>query len=70
VTSINLGRPLVQSDPNSKIAQEIRRVARTIATGQIAVHEEAPARRTMWNSFFKRESTPNQFELQTSMEKI
>ena len=66
VTSINLGRPLVQSDPNSKIAQEIRRVARTIATGQIAVHEEPEPRRTLWNSFFKREPNPNQFELQVS----
>lgn len=70
VTSINLGRPLVQSDPNSRIAQEIRRVARTIATGQIAVHEEAQPRRTLWSSFFKREAAPKQFELQTSMEKV
>jgi len=66
VTSINLGRPLVQSDPNSKIAQEIRRIARTIATGQITVHEEPQPRRTLWNSLFKREPNPNQFELQIS----
>lgn len=65
VTSINLGRPLVQSDPNSKIAQEIRRVARTIANGQITVHDEIQPRRTLWSSFFKREPAPNQFELQT-----
>jgi pilus assembly protein CpaE len=70
VTSINLGRPLVQSDPNSKIAQEIRRIARTIATGDIGMHEEPQPRRSLWTSLFKRESTPNQFELQTSMEKI
>ena len=66
VTSINLGRPLVQSEPNSRIAQEIKRVARTIATGQIAVHEEPEPRRKLWNSFFKREPNPNQFELQVS----
>lgn len=70
VTSINLGRPLVQSDPNSKIAQEIRRVARTVTTGQIAVHEETQPRRTLWRSFFKREQAPNQFELQASMEEV
>ena len=70
VTSINLGRPLVMSDPNSKIAQEIRRVARTIATGEIGVHEEPQPRRSLWNSLFKREPAPNQFELQTSMEKV
>jgi pilus assembly protein CpaE len=63
VTSINLGRPLVLSDPNCKIAQEIKRVARTIATGQIALHEEPQPRRTLWNSFFKRGPAPNQFEL-------
>lgn len=68
VTSINLGRPLVQSDPNSKIAQEIRRVARTIATGDIGVHEETQPRKTLWSSLFKREPSANQFELQTSIE--
>jgi pilus assembly protein CpaE len=66
VTSINLGRPLVLSEPNSKIAQEIRRIARIIATGEIGVHEEPQPRRSIWNSFFKREPAPQQFELQTS----
>jgi pilus assembly protein CpaE len=66
VTSINLGRPLVQSDPNSKIAQEIRRVARTIATGEIGVREEPAPRRTLWSSLFKREGAPEQFELPTN----
>ena len=70
VTSINLGQPLVQSEPNSKIAQEIRRVARTIATGEISMQEEHEPRRRLWSSLFKREPAPNQFELQTSMEKI
>lgn len=66
VTSINLGQPLVQSEPNCKIAQEIRRIARIIATGQIAIHEETQPRRTRWNSLFKREAGSNQFELQVS----
>ncbi|MFN2515309.1 MAG: AAA family ATPase [Pyrinomonadaceae bacterium] len=70
VTSINLGRPLVQSEPNSKIALEIRRIARTIATTAVSTEEEPKARRALWNSFFKRESAQNQFELQTSLEKI
>ena len=63
VTSINLGQPLVQSEPNSKIAQEIRRVARILATGEIAMHEEPQPRKTLWNSLFKRAPAPNQFEL-------
>ncbi len=66
VTSINLGQPLVQSDPNCKIAQEIRRVAKTIADGAVIVSEEPQPRRTRWNSFFKREQRQNQFELQVS----
>lgn len=70
VTSINLGRPLVQSEPNSKIALEIKRIAHTIANGAVAVQEEPKPRRALWNSFFKRQPAQNQFELQTSMEKI
>jgi pilus assembly protein CpaE len=70
VTSINLGRPLVQSDPNSKIALEIKRIAQTIATGAPALAEEPKPRRALWNSFFKRGPAHPQFELQTSMEKI
>src|SRR6266850_4062883 len=67
VTSINLGQPLVLSEPHSKIAQEIRRVAQTIATG-LVVQEEPKPRRAFWNSFFKRNAAQKQFELQTSME--
>src|SRR6266542_3219694 len=66
VTSINLGQPLVQSDPNCKIAQEIRRVARTITTDLVNVQEEPQPRRTGWNSFFKRQQPQNQLELQVS----
>ena len=66
VTSINLGQPLVLSEPNCKIAQEIRRVAKTIADGAVIVSEEPQPRRTRWNSFFKREQRQNQFELQVS----
>jgi len=69
VTSINLGRPLVQSEPNSKIALEIKRIAQTIATGLVAQEEPKP-RRAFWNSFFKRNTAQKQFELQTSMEEI
>lgn len=70
VTSINLGRPLVQSEPNSKIALEIRRITQTIATGATALADEPKPRRALWNSFFKRGPAQPQFELQTSMEKI
>lgn len=66
VTSINLGQPLVQSEPNSKIAQEIGRVARTIAAGAVGAPEEPQPKRMSWTSFFKRERPQNQLELQVT----
>ena len=66
VTSINLGQPVVLSQANSKIAQEIRRVARTIGKGAVSVPEPPPTRRTIWNSVFKREQSRNQLKLQVS----
>ncbi len=66
VTSINLGQPLVLSEPNSKVAQEIRRVARAITTGAVSVMEEPQPRRNVWNSLFKRQTPQNQLELQVS----
>lgn len=66
VTSINLGQPLVQSEPNSKIAQEIRRVATTITSGAVSVMAEAQPRRSVWNNLFKRQQPQNKLELQVS----
>ena len=64
VTSINLGQPLVLSEPNSKVAQEVRRVARALTTGAVAVMEEPQPRRSVWNNLFKRQPSPNQLQLQ------
>jgi pilus assembly protein CpaE len=69
VTSINLGQPLVQSDPNCKIALEIKRIASTLTSGAVRVEEHSQPRRNLWDSLFKREANRNQFKLQTSMEK-
>ena len=69
VESINLGRPLVQSETNSKIAQEIKRIALTIACGKVTVEETKP-RRAFWGSFFRREPVQPQFDFQTTMEKV
>ncbi|MGH9969441.1 MAG: AAA family ATPase [Pyrinomonadaceae bacterium] len=71
VTSINLGQPLVQSDPHCKIALEIKRIARTIASGVVPIEEAVVRpRRTLWNSIFKREDSDNQMGFQASLEKI
>jgi pilus assembly protein CpaE len=59
VSSINLGRPLVQSDSSSKIAQEIKRIARTIAGGKV-IEEEVTPRRPFWSSLLRREPAVTQ----------
>jgi len=66
VTSINLGQPLVQSEPNSKIAQEIRRIARTLATGGVEVQAETKPRRTLWSSIFHKETPQASLGFQVS----
>lgn len=69
VTSINLGSPLVQSEADSKISQEIKRIAETI-TGGMITREDPKPRRALWTSFFKKQGATPQFEFQTSMEKV
>lgn len=69
VTSINLGQPLVLSEPNSKISLEIKRVARIIADGTVPVQDVVSPRRSLWSSLFKRETPANQLDLQV-MEKV
>ena len=69
VTSINLGQPLILSDPNSKISLEIKRVAKLIADGTVPVADIVSPRRSLWSSLFKRETPQNEFGLQV-MEKV
>lgn len=69
VSSINLGTPLVQSEPNSKIALEIRRIAQTLGSG-VSEIEEAKPRKAFWNSFLKRQSPQNPMGFSTSLEKV
>jgi pilus assembly protein CpaE len=57
VTSINLGQPLVRSDASCKISQEIKRIARTIATAAVQVEEDETPKRTFWKSLFKRDAS-------------
>ena len=54
VSSINLGTPLVQSEPTSKIALEIRRIAEQISVGVAPINNAKP-RRAFWNSFLKKQ---------------
>jgi pilus assembly protein CpaE len=69
VNSINLGTPLVLSEPNSKIAQEIKRIALKVNEGAAILTDEEPKpRKSLWNSFLKRGSTRNSLNL-SSLEK-
>lgn len=54
VSSINLGTPLVQAEPGSKIAAEIRRIAQEISLG-VAPLNEAKPRGAFWKSFLKKQ---------------
>lgn len=69
VNSINLGTPLVQAEPSSKIASEIRRIAEKISVGVAEINDAKP-RKAFWNSFLKKQPAKTQFKLQTSMEKV
>jgi pilus assembly protein CpaE len=53
VNSINLGQPLVESDPASRIATEIRQIAAGI-TGAAAPSNVNESRRSVWQTIFGR----------------
>lgn len=52
VNSVNLGTPLVESNSSSKIALEVKRVARMLSAGTSAPAASKPQR--PWNFFIKR----------------
>ncbi len=53
VNSINLGQPLVESEPSSRIANEIRQIAAAV-TGTAAPANASESRRSVWQSIFGR----------------
>ena len=69
VGSINLGTPLVQAEPTSKIALEIRRIAQQMSLG-VAPIDESKQRRPFWASLLKKQQVQPNFKLQTQMEKV
>jgi pilus assembly protein CpaE len=61
--SINLGRPLVHSEPSSKIALEIKRIAGLINQNS---HTPSPQpRKGLFRSVFGRNNSPPAIELST-----
>jgi pilus assembly protein CpaE len=59
VTSINLGQPLVLSEPSSKIAVEIKRIVAAIIGQPVQAAAAQPQRRKVWGGLFKRSSHSN-----------
>ncbi len=72
VTSINLGQPLVQSEPTSKIAIEIKRIMGVILGQAAPVAEEQPQRRKIWSGLFKRNTSGAQqnLDMQATLGKV
>ena len=70
VTSINLGQPLVQSEPSSKIAVEVKRITTTITGASVAGADEQPQRRKIWSGLFKRSSPQQSLDLHATVGKI
>jgi pilus assembly protein CpaE len=71
VTSINLGQPLVQSEPTSKIAIEIKRIMAIILGQSAQVAEEQTQRRKIWSGLFKRSGGGQQnVELRATLGKV
>jgi pilus assembly protein CpaE len=75
VNSINLGQPLVHSEPNSKIAVEIKKITAALTGNQTALTEQPAPRRKLFGSFLRRDRTttpapPPPLELKATMEKV
>jgi pilus assembly protein CpaE len=60
MNSINLGRPLVQSDPGSKITLEIKRIAALVENHNNAV---SPPRKRLLGTMFGRQRSTGSLEL-------
>ena len=69
VGSINLGTPLVQAEPTSKIALEIRRIAEQISMG-VAPIDHSKQKRPFWAGLLKKQAAQPNFKLQPSVEKV
>ena len=66
--SINLGRPHVHTDPGSRIALEIKRIASALFTDNTNSAFAQPRKRSLRN-FFNRQTSPTSLELAANMSK-
>jgi len=71
VTSINLGQPLVQSEPSSKITLEIKRIASIIIGKSAPVTVERRQRKKIWSGLFKRDNgVPQNLDIHATLGKV
>ncbi len=72
VTSINLGQPLVQSEPTSKIAIEIKRIVALLMGASAEIVEAQPQRKKIWGALFKRNgnSAGQNLDMQATLGKV
>lgn len=57
VNSINLGRPLIEHEPSSKVAQDVRNLAAALSPGAHLIEEPDSHKRTL-GSIFRRKASP------------
>jgi pilus assembly protein CpaE len=55
VNSINLGQPLIESSPTSKVAADLRTIAAKLFAGQIEAASTPAGERRSFNSIFRRQ---------------
>jgi pilus assembly protein CpaE len=67
--SINLGRPIVDTDPSSKITVEIKRIVSALAAANTSTPLTAQPQRKSLRGIFSRQTTPQSLELATNVVK-
>ena len=67
--SINLGQPLVHTDPASKISIEVKRIA-TLVTSGGQTPNAAQRRKGLFKSLFNRQTAPAPLELSTRLDEV
>jgi MinD-like ATPase involved in chromosome partitioning or flagellar assembly len=69
VNSINLGQPLVNSAPNSKVTIDLQNLASKLFEGAIEPAPSIPNGKKSFNSIFRRQTTIDDVSLTTALDR-
>lgn len=71
VNSINLGQPLIESAPSSRVSADLRQVAAKLFDGKVDQSAPVPEEKKTFNSIFRRQptNTMEDFGLNTALNK-